>query len=340
MAHVSNQAHRATTTLYIIFKFALALAFHDARPTPKTVHYRSIVRPEVATTVAMVTVTRAQDNTISYTGLCGPAACCQSQENEYVRLQDMMVVLVRQVALLQHALGADPDFHWDLSGGCSVTSRQQSPCGDMCTSKTIYGNVGLRSGQASGVLQTIPGPDGRHCAVSLSASLKQSVDLGDFRATCVSHHGLCSQKGLTVSVWLKIPKTGSARGFSVYATGNQYSYIPTNKFVLTVYLKHRDLAWRVDTSDIPDNTWFHLAFTWTRALGVRVYVNGNLVGQGFGKPTGFSQNHGNTNLVLGRSNQREQFHATAAFSNLKIFTRELTASHVALLHEEINAIGV
>ncbi|XP_078695193.1 uncharacterized protein LOC144924116 [Branchiostoma floridae x Branchiostoma belcheri] len=84
--------------------------------------------------VAMVTVTRAQDNTISYTGLCGPAACCQSQENEYVRLQDMMVVLVRQVALLQHALGADPDFHWDLSGGCSVTDRQQSPCGDMCTS--------------------------------------------------------------------------------------------------------------------------------------------------------------------------------------------------------------
>ncbi|XP_078613476.1 uncharacterized protein LOC144883101 [Branchiostoma floridae x Branchiostoma japonicum] len=305
--------------------------------------------------VTMVTVARAQDNTISYTGLCGPTACCQSQENEYVRLQDMMVLLVRQVALLQHALGADPDFYWDLSGGCSITDRQRAPCTDMCSSSTIYANVGLRSGRASGVLQTIPGPDGRHCAVSLTASLKQSIDLGNFRATCISHHGLCGQTGFTVSVWLKIPKeanngrvyllssggqTGSARGFSVYATGNQYSYIPSNKFILTVYLKHKDLAWRVDTSEVPDNTWFHLAFTWTRALGTRVYVNGNLVGQGFGRPTGFSQNHGNTNLVLGRSNQKEQFHATAAFSNLKIFTRELTASHIALLHEEINAIGV
>ncbi|KAI8482423.1 hypothetical protein Bbelb_398190 [Branchiostoma belcheri] len=253
-----------------------------------------------------------------------------------------------------------PGYYWDLSGKCNPQGSSQKQCNKSCRSKTVYANTGNRTGVASGTLYLVANGRGGArststlppCAIKTDRKRKDFIDFGSFRGTCPAQPELC-RDGLTLAVWMKMKRadntygdgqnpdlyfistggqTRASRGFSVSA---EWISMPSvsYRFALCTTVRDFDGVWFQCTHDVPDGTWFHFVFTWNKQTMLKVYIGGNLSGQTRGLLSGGSGKLWYSNLTLGRPNNlQNSHHASAAYSNLKIFERELSAVEVSALY--------
>ncbi|XP_066273320.1 uncharacterized protein [Branchiostoma lanceolatum] len=253
-----------------------------------------------------------------------------------------------------------PRYYWDLSGKCNPQGSSQKQCNKSCRSKMVYANTGNRTGVTSGSLYLVANARSEArstsnlppCAIRTDRKRKDFIDFGSFRGTCPAQPELC-QDGLSLAVWMKMKRkdntygdgqnpdlyfistggqTRSSRGFAVSA---EWISMPSvaYRFALCTTVRDFDGVWFQCTHDVPDGTWFHFVFTWNKQTMLKVYIGGNLSGQTRGLLSGGSGKLWYSNLTLGRPNNlQNSHHASSAYSNLKIFERELSAVEVSALY--------
>ncbi|XP_071796120.1 uncharacterized protein [Asterias amurensis] len=197
------------------------------------------------------------------------------------------------------------------------------------------------------LLKMVPGPDvaaGHACAVYTQVG--SYLDIGDFNKTCISDPGLC--KSMTWSLWLKIDTSSGFTGNRYYiSSGGQTSQargialLYKSKGSLFYYMVGTVSSTSVNKyhkTQIPLNSWFHLALTIEMNQGVvnmlKLYVDGEFKEEA--KTSKFSDGNvdGCTRLYLGMTNtcdkvyQSDTYSGSAAYSNLMVFDRLLNQEEI------------
>ena len=191
----------------------------------------------------------------------------------------------------------------------------------------------------------VPGPDVAGHACAVYAEVGSYLDLGDFNNTCISDPGLC--KSMTWSLWLKIyTSTGftgeryyiSSGGQTGIARGVAFLYkSETNKFELHVRTATFIMDNTYQESQIPLQSWFHLALTIEMNV-LKLYVDGELMNGNNINTQGGSSVDGCTRLYLGMTNTCRQayksdtYSGSAAYSNLMVFDRLLNQEEIKNLN--------
>ncbi|XP_076585972.1 adhesion G-protein coupled receptor D1 isoform X1 [Chaetodon auriga] len=167
------------------------------------------------------------------------------------------------------------------------------------------------------------------------------LHFGNYQNSCISDPTLCGPEGITFSFFWKNHEAESrfavasggkviSNGFSVY----------TNPFVgyVEFYTRGNNHRWKVNIR-VPGPYWTHILFTWTKADGLMVYINGTFTAS---DATGgsVSEYYGDpyADLVIGTGNDRAYGHyVTGAFDEFVIWERALSPKEILLYYSA--AIG-
>ncbi|CAL1616271.1 unnamed protein product [Knipowitschia caucasica] len=162
------------------------------------------------------------------------------------------------------------------------------------------------------------------------------LHFGTFQNTCISDPMLCGPEGITFSFFWKNQELQGSR-FAVASGGKVISNgfsVYTNPFrgYVEFYTRGNNHRWKADIK-VPGPFWTHILFTWTKAKGLDVYINGTLNARD--KDGIVSENYGDPypDLVIGTGNGKPHGHyVTGAFDEFIIWERALSPEEILLYY--------
>uniref|UniRef100_A0A3B4BFA9 Uncharacterized protein n=1 Tax=Periophthalmus magnuspinnatus TaxID=409849 RepID=A0A3B4BFA9_9GOBI len=161
------------------------------------------------------------------------------------------------------------------------------------------------------------------------------LHFGTFQNTCISDPMLCGPEGITFSFFWKNHESSSrfavASGGKVISNGFSVYTNPHRGYV-EFYTRGNNHRWKADIN-VPGPYWTHILFTWTKAKGLDVYINGTLNARD--EVGSVSDNYGDPypDLVIGTGNGKPYGHyVTGAFDEFIIWERALSPSEILLYY--------
>lgn len=231
----------------------------------------------------------------------------------------------------------EPTLEWDLSGRCAYDMDLPS-CDSACPDLTVPARLGGYDGIAGSALSLVEARNesAYRCSIYLTDNY---IDLGNFSESCVRDLSYCTQ-GFTMALWVKVnssENSGNSDNYLLSSSAVNVNYQPgdlsTPSLAVTVF---DDQQWKVETTNFPDDSWFHLAFTFTSTDGLSVYINGLLQGSDSSAETLSDTLIGDSlGFIIGADvNDREssQKRISASLADLRIFFRSFTDERMLLLH--------
>ncbi|XP_071836091.1 uncharacterized protein [Apostichopus japonicus] len=235
----------------------------------------------------------------------------------------------------------EPTLEWDLSGRCAYDMDLPS-CDSACPDLTVPARLGGYDGIAGSALSLVEARNesAYRCSIYLTDNY---IDLGNFSESCVRDLSYCTQ-GFTMALWVKVnssENSGNSDNYLLSSSAVNVNYQPgdlsTPSLAVTVF---DDQQWKVETTNFPDDGWFHLAFTFTSTDGLSVYINGLLQGSDSSAETlSDTLTSDSLGFIIGADvNDREssQKRISASLADLRIFFRSFTDERMLLLHADSN----
>ncbi|XP_072289425.1 adhesion G-protein coupled receptor D1 isoform X2 [Eucyclogobius newberryi] len=161
------------------------------------------------------------------------------------------------------------------------------------------------------------------------------LHFGTFQNSCISDPMLCGPEGITFSFFWKNHESQSrfaiASGGKVVSNGFSVYTNPYGGYV-EFYTRGNNHRWKTDIK-VPGPFWTHILFTWTKAKGLDVYINGTLNARD--EAGRVSENYGDPypDLVIGTDNGKPHGHyVTGAFDEFIIWERALSPGEILLYY--------
>ncbi|XP_029194429.2 uncharacterized protein LOC114960275 [Acropora millepora] len=129
------------------------------------------------------------------------------------------------------------------------------------------------------------------------------INMGNFKGKCISEPNLC-RTGVTMIFWANIetseisadPATSqyvfSSGGYDRRSQGFSFFH-KNNSYVLQVVNGRKKWREEIPLSRMPSDCWFSFAFTWSKAQGMRHFINGKPDGQPILQPVDANVQHVN-----------------------------------------------
>ncbi|XP_074614470.1 uncharacterized protein LOC141874200 [Acropora palmata] len=129
------------------------------------------------------------------------------------------------------------------------------------------------------------------------------INMGNFKGKCISEPNLC-RTGVTMIFWANIetseisadPATSqyvfSSGGYDRRSQGFSFFH-KNNSYVLQVVNGRKKWREEIPLSRMPSDCWFSFAFTWSKAQGMRHFINGKPGGQPILQPVDANVQHVN-----------------------------------------------
>ncbi|XP_072169938.1 LOW QUALITY PROTEIN: uncharacterized protein [Diadema setosum] len=245
--------------------------------------------------------------------------------------------------------GLQPSLEWDMSGRCWYDSGDildcSSPCPDgtiTATNSDMYGVLGYNATLASA-------RDGAEhkCALKLDSN---HLDLGDLEESCLYNPRLCTQ-GLSMALWLHLEASGTVDETTYIVSSSGLEVSLSNiasggsgvDLQLTVKVQD-DYEYEVSNDTIPVSEWFHVAITYKRDRGLRLYMDGELVASQDSSQQSSSTPSAVKNVYIGghfSSSSQSGYDVIATVSDLQVFFKRLSTMDAKLLYlgSDANAQG-
>ncbi|TWW61122.1 adhesion G-protein coupled receptor D1 isoform X1 [Takifugu flavidus] len=162
------------------------------------------------------------------------------------------------------------------------------------------------------------------------------LHFGNYQNSCISDPTLCGPEGITFSFFWKNHETESrfavASGGKVISNGFSVYTNPYRGYV-EFYTRGNNHRWKANIK-VPGPYWTHILFTWTKADGLKVYINGTFTA---GDATGsnVSEIYGDPypDLLIGTGNNKAYGHyVTGAFDEFVIWERALSPNEISLYY--------
>ena len=144
--------------------------------------------------------------------------------------------------------------------------------------------LGSANGSLIGGAQLVGGKVGKALHTN---GLDQWVDLGDQRDNCMGNIDNCN-RGLVMAMWLRMHRYDDPgrNNDEYYITKGGHTErsmgvaLLLREKIITVYFRTASKVWELnyDTEVILD-TWYHVALSWSRIYGGKIYINGMLGGE-------------------------------------------------------------
>ena len=109
------------------------------------------------------------------------------------------------------------------------------------------------------------------------------INLGPIRNTCFGFPDLCP-RGFTLALWLKRTALGLTHNRYYVSNGGQTSssygicIYGKNPNSIGVSLRTTAKRWRIAPIPVPEGSWHHIMFTWSKSAHASAYVDGKLEG--------------------------------------------------------------